>query len=105
MRMFGGLSKLVGRGWASAEPAPGSTVATATSCQAVVMLCRHIPSHPISREGGGFRPCSGKESSVVRGRQSPPGEFPPVWWASRVLPCLPITRAGWAQACRGKNIG
>lgn len=34
MRMSGGLSKLVGRGWAHAELAPGSTVSTATSCQA-----------------------------------------------------------------------
>lgn len=33
-RMFGGLSELVGRGWASSEPAPGSTVSMATSCQA-----------------------------------------------------------------------
>lgn len=34
MRMFGGLSKPLGSGWASSELAPGSTVSMATSCQA-----------------------------------------------------------------------
>lgn len=89
----------MGRGRASAEPAPGSTVSMATSCQASEALQTHALSPHLPR-GRGLQAAFWEGAQGDEGREAPSSGFHACLVGLRGLPLSRlITRAGWPQPC------
>lgn len=70
MKMSGGLSKLVGRGWPCRAGAWFHRF-HGNQLSGSVRLHRRIPSHPVSLEGGGLRAAFWEEAKCGEGLSGP----------------------------------